>query len=191
MLGEPMCECTPNITRCQGDNVTHLPVMLTSIEELNLENTLIDTLDPELLSSYYRLTVILAARNRISKLTRTTFSNLTLLRVLQMNSHPITQIEPGIFDRLTALERLTLTRKNFRSFPANIFAALSHLQYLELSYLSLLEDLPPSVLAPLTSLEHLRIVTALHIERDLSMKDFSRVLPSLTNLSVICRSRTG
>uniref|UniRef100_A0A1A8F0P0 Slithomolog 2 n=1 Tax=Nothobranchius korthausae TaxID=1143690 RepID=A0A1A8F0P0_9TELE len=111
--GQPcptQCSCTGTTVDCHGQGLRSVPRNIPrNAERLDLN------------------------ANNLTKITKTDFSGLKHLRVLQLMENKITTIERGAFQDLKELERLRLNRNNLAVFPELLFLGTTKLYRLDLS----------------------------------------------------------
>nr|AAT70318.1 variable lymphocyte receptor [Petromyzon marinus] len=82
----------------------------------------------------------------------------TTTQVLYLYTNQITKLEPGVFDRLTALEELYLDHNQLQALPARVFDKLTQLIYLVLDT-NQLKSIPRGAFDNLKSLTHVWLHT--------------------------------
>jgi slit protein 2 len=92
--------------------------------------------------------------NNIKIIPQNIFDRLTKLDKLSLSGNNIEIIPPNIFDKLTKLKGLNLYGNNIRIIPPNIFDRLTKLKYLSL-YDNNIRIIPPNIFDKLTKLEGL------------------------------------
>uniref|UniRef100_A0A665WG84 Slit homolog 2 (Drosophila) n=1 Tax=Echeneis naucrates TaxID=173247 RepID=A0A665WG84_ECHNA len=111
--GQPcpaQCSCTGTTVDCHGQGLRSVPRNIPrNAERLDLN------------------------ANNLTKITKTDFTGLRHLRVLQLMENKITTIERGAFQDLKELERLRLNRNNLAVFPELLFLGTTKLYRLDLS----------------------------------------------------------
>lgn len=138
----------------------------------------------------YTVTHLLIQGNFLTKLRNNSFTNYTLLRVLDLSRNALSEVEEFAFSGLENLIVLNLTHNSLKmtndTFPENIFRSLIRLEELKINKNNNSCKYPDGLDYPDRALSHLRSLKKLSMD-GLYNKDFGpgfQNLTSLVNLSM-------
>jgi Leucine-rich repeat (LRR) protein len=127
-----------------------------NIKELNLTNNKLTKLDKNIFSNLTQLQELYLYYNNLTELDKDIFTNLTQLKELHLYSNNLTKIPKNIFSNLTQLQILNLDYNNLTELDKDIFSNLTQLQELNLSENELTE-LDKDIFSNLTQLQYLML----------------------------------
>ncbi|XP_011506298.1 PREDICTED: protein toll-like [Ceratosolen solmsi marchali] len=122
-----------------------------SVKNLALSNNNLTGVGADLLRDLPSLR-LLELRSTNIQLPTGFFDNSSSLRILELGSNQLRQLEPGTFDGLHKLELLNLWKNDFRKLEADVFRGLNTLQSLDLNQNGL-KTLPADIFKDLENLE--------------------------------------
>ena len=150
-----------NLTVADQQGLTTLPSDifsgLSKLTTLALVSNQLNSLSSNVFSDLTKLTALNLRQNELTSLPSNVFSDLTKLEILTLGENELTSPLPaGLFDGLTALEKLFLDNNELSSLPAGLFDDPTALISLQLQ-LNKLSSLPPNVFSGLAALEILTL----------------------------------
>ena len=151
-----------------GTDLAKLPpaLELPTLREISFRGNQLTELPEGLFSRSPELRVVSLGRytdagrgSPIAKLPEKLFANNPRLEWIQINYTALTELPPGLFSGLTALEFLQILGNHaLRGLPSGVFSSLSALQTVVINGNPLLAELPPNVFSGLSALETVVIV---------------------------------
>ncbi|XP_020379870.1 platelet glycoprotein V-like [Rhincodon typus] len=128
----------------------HLGKSLTKLTYLDLSNNNL-TVFQETFKHFPQLDTLFLNSNQLKTLPETGFSQLLLLKVLDLSNNELSSLPSQFLNHHHKLTDLRLDKNRFRTFTANLFSQLHHLQYLTISG-NVISYFPPEQFANLTKL---------------------------------------
>ncbi|XP_072023466.1 uncharacterized protein [Amphiura filiformis] len=164
------CTCTLDdvdtiISNCTDGYVYVTQVLYPpgNVNRLYWDNSTLHSIEPMAFARFgSRLRTLDLSRNALREIQPGVFEGLTRLDRLYLYNNALHEIQPGVFAELTSLEVLDLSNNALHEIPPGVFAELTSLEMLSL-FNNALHEIQPGVFAGLTSLERLSLSNnALH-----------------------------
>ena len=129
---------------------------LPNLQELDLNDNKLVTLDVELFNGLHALVSLNLGYNKLSELSVELFEGLTMLEHLHLTSNAIINLPTGVFINLVNLKTLNLAQNRITKLSAELLTGLSSLEELHFNN-NFLNSLPVGVFQDLIGLNILNI----------------------------------
>lgn len=89
-------------------------------------------INPRWFAGTQKLETLDLSYNKINRLSKETFKNLTNLRLIRLSRNDLNQLDDGVFGHLKKLKHLDIDGNKLRELKPEVFAGLNKLTHLEI-----------------------------------------------------------